>query len=69
MLDAYANCTFEKGDRVFGDELFEGDEEAGLEGYETLDGCGTVPTSACFAEEQDEVTYCSGVEAIACHSP
>lgn len=38
MLDAHADEAFGNGDGVFGDELLEGDEEAGLDGDAAGDG-------------------------------
>ena len=37
MLDAELEGRLEERDSVFGDELFEGDEEGGLEGGGALD--------------------------------
>lgn len=40
MFDAHAHGAAEEGDGVFGDELFEGDEEAGFESNEAVDWGG-----------------------------
>lgn len=58
MLDAHANEALGNSDGVFGDELLEGDKEAGLDGDTTGDGCVSIHTvSDCCANFKQDVTY------------
>ena len=56
VLDTHADETFGDGDGVFGDELLEGDEEAGLDGDAAGDG-GAAGRSQWGSGHGSESTY------------
>ena len=71
MLDADAQGTAEEGDGVLGNELLQGDEEAGFESNEALEGCGARCKSVLGFERGlgSCGTYNPGMPRMAYHTP
>lgn len=69
MFDSYPDQPFEEGDRVFGYELFERDQECALKGHEALDGSwASIVVSKRITSPNIRSTYCSGVEVMMCQT-